>query len=334
LHKALDLLVIDEASQVALPDLLAAAQCANNVVVLGDPQQLQGITVAHHHGGVEQSCINWLIGESRPTVEADRGVFLDTTYRLGPDIARFCSETMYDGKLRNAAATAKATLHLPPRMKRGITGSGLRLVTVDHTGNRTASAAEADAVAQVVKQLVGQTWRDGINRQRRLLASDILVTTPFNAHRIQLEQQLRHRYPGIRIGTVDKMQGQEAPVVIYSTAISDPTEAPKGPEFVLDNNRLNVAISRAQGLAVLVTSRALLDHKPRTVEHFYLQNALARFEELATPVVLQRSLDQPVTLRPRATTAAPAPAVPFNQMPMQFTHHYTVSLPEELGPEL
>jgi len=196
---------------------------------------------------------------STPRSPPDRGLFLERTFRLHPDICGYISEVFYEGRLRPDPRTAKRTTPL---------GTGLRYIPVEHEGNRQSSEEEAAAVAAEVARL----------RDAGVPGSDVMVVAAFNAH-VDL---LRERLPeGVRVGTVDKFQGQEAPVVIYSMASSSGEDVPRGLEFLLSRNRLNVAISRAQCLAYLVCSPRLLAVDCKTIEHMRLANALCRFVEIA-----------------------------------------------------
>jgi uncharacterized protein len=204
----------------------------------------------------------------------DRGLFLETTYRLHPDICSFISEIVYDGRL-----TPETSCELHSLGGSGpLSGSGLRWLPVEHAGNRVSSSEEAEAARRVFDDLLGRkfTRRDGTTKDVAL--EDILVVAPYNAQVAALGKALPK---GARIGTVDKFQGQEAPVVIVSLATSDLAEIPRGMEFLYSRNRLNVAVSRAQALTVLIASPALLRVRCHTVEQLRLANGLCRYVELA-----------------------------------------------------
>jgi hypothetical protein len=155
----------------------------------------------------------------------------------------------------------------------------LRFIPVDHHGNRTLSLEEAERINQSVRAMVGLIWTDCDGRSRPLRIDDILVVAPYNAQ----VRELTARLPdGARVGTVDKFQGQEAPVVIYSMATSSVDDAPRGMDFLFSLNRLNVATSRAQGLVILVCSPELLKARCRTPEQMKLASALCRLVEVAS----------------------------------------------------
>ncbi|MGC8486648.1 MAG: AAA domain-containing protein, partial [Clostridia bacterium] len=205
----------------------------------------------------------------------DEGVFLDVSHRLHPDIGRYISAIAYEDRLRSDDACGQQRLGGGD----ALSGTGLRFIPVSHKDRKTVSPEEVDVVRAVIRALVDRSWigRDG--RTRSLALPDILVVAPYNAH---VNRLIRALPTGARVGTVDRFQGQEAPVVIYTLASSSLEDAPRGPEFLYSLNRLNVAVSRAQGLAVLVASPALLDAKPRTVEQLPLIDALCRFAAGAT----------------------------------------------------
>jgi uncharacterized protein len=254
----LDYLFIDEAGQVSLADSLAMGTSARNLVLVGDPQQLAQVLQGTHPDGVEASVLQHLLGE-HATIPPDRGLFLERTYRLHPGVCAYISEEFYDGRLHPDPICKSRTTPL---------GTGLRVCLVEHSGCRQESSAEAERVVQEIEAM----------RAAGIAGSDIIVIAPYHAH-VNL---LRDRLPGyVRVGTVDKFQGQEALVAVYSMASSSGEEIPRGLEFLLSRNRLNVAISRAQCLAYLVCSPRLLEVSCRTIEQMRLANALCRFVELA-----------------------------------------------------
>jgi predicted RecB family nuclease len=273
----LDYLVVDEAGQMALANVLAIAGAANNLMLLGDPNQLRQPSHGIHPEGVDQSVLDHVIQE-QPTMPADYGLFLETTYRLHPAVCGFVSEAFYDGKLEPDASTRRQDL----ATSNGSGGVGLRYVPIEHSGNRTLSIEEVDRVDQTFRALLGLPWTDRDGGIRPLAVEDILVVAPYNA---QVRRLIETLPEGTRIGTVDKFQGQEAPVVIYSMATSSIDDAPRGMDFLFSLNRLNVASSRAQGLVVLVGSPDLLKARCRTPEQMRLAGGLCLFVERAGVVV-------------------------------------------------
>jgi uncharacterized protein len=269
----LDYLIVDEAGQLSLANTLAVATAARNLVLVGDPRQLSQPSKGSHPPGAGTSALEHLLN-GRDTMPDDRGLFLETTYRLHPDICSFISEIVYDGRL-----TPETSCELHSLGGSGpLSGSGLRWLPVEHAGNRVSSSEEAEAARLVFDDLLGRkfTRRDGTTKDVAL--EDILVVAPYNAQVAALGKALPK---DARIGTVDKFQGQEAPVVIVSLATSDLAEIPRGMEFLYSRNRLNVAVSRAQALTVLIASPALLRVRCHTVEQLRLANELCRYVELA-----------------------------------------------------
>jgi predicted RecB family nuclease len=267
----LDYLVVDEAGQMVLANLLAIAGAANNLILLGDPNQLRQPSHGIHPEGVDQSVLDHVI-QDQPTMPTAHGLFLETTFRLHPAVCAFISEAFYDGKLRPDDSTKRQSL----AATNGSGGLGLRYLPVEHCGNRTLSPEEVDRVNQAFRVLVGLTWTDRDGNVRPLGVEDVLVVAPYNA---QVRRLIETLPDGARVGTVDKFQGQEAPVVIYSMATSSVDDAPRGIDFLFSLNRLNVAASRAQGLVILICSPELLKARCRTPDQMRLASALCRLVE-------------------------------------------------------
>jgi uncharacterized protein len=268
----IDTLFVDEAGQVSLADALALATGARNVVLLGDPQQLGQVSQGIHPEGAAASVLEHLLG-GEDTVPPDRGLFLSRTWRMHPEVCRFISETSYEGRLHAVPETERQRID-----SAGLAGTGLRWLPVEHEGNRGSSLEEAERIAAELELLVGGTFTDRDGREHRLGWGDVLVVTPYNAQVRALRKRLGKR---ARIGTVDKFQGQEAPVVFFSMATSSGEDLPRNLEFLFSRNRLNVAMSRAQSLAVLVARPKLLEIRCRTIEQMRMVNALCRFVEEA-----------------------------------------------------
>jgi superfamily I DNA and/or RNA helicase len=208
----------------------------------------------------------------------ERGVFLDRTWRMHPDIAAFVSTMSYDDRLEAAPGLERQqVLDVQPAP---LSGAGLRWCPVEHEGYSSENPHEAKVVARLVAQLLGGRWADQRGHEHALGVSDILVVAPYNAHVAAVSSALPE---GVQVGTVDKFQGRQAPVVIYTMASSSADEAPRGVDFLYDTHRLNVAISRARAMSVVVGSPALLEAAVRTPEQLRAVNALCRFADLATP---------------------------------------------------
>ncbi len=271
---ALDYLFVDEAGQLALANIAAMTPAARNLVLLGDPQQLAQVSQASHPDGAGGSALEHLLGE-RSTVHASDGLFLEHSWRMHPDICAFISDLAYDNRLEPGPGA-----HLRRVQSSGLSGAGLRFIPVEHEGNRQSSSQEAARIATEVDAVLADGWvTDDTGTRRRLTAADVLVVAAYNHQVACIREQLRD---DVAVGTVDRFQGQEAPIVFYSLATSAPELAPRGIDFLFSRNRLNVAISRAQCIAVVVGNPALLDAECRTVEQMRLVNGACKLVEQAT----------------------------------------------------
>nr|MBA2474354.1 TM0106 family RecB-like putative nuclease [Actinomycetota bacterium] len=264
----IDTLFVDEAGQVSLADALAMGTCARNLVLLGDPQQLAQVSQGTHPRGVGASVLEHLL-DGEETIPPERGLFLGVTWRMHPDVCGFVSEISYEGRLHSAERCSRQGTSF---------GTGLRFLPVEHGASRQSSREEADRIAEEIARLVGGTYTSCEGVTRRLTYADVLVVAPYNAQ----VRCLRAALPeAVQVGTVDKFQGQEAPIVFFSMATSSGDDLPRNLGFLFSRNRLNVAISRAQCLAVLVASPRLLEIRCRNVGEMRLVNALCRFVEVA-----------------------------------------------------
>jgi predicted RecB family nuclease len=275
--EVVDVLFVDEAAQMCLADVLAVSHACKTLVLVGDPQQLEQPILGSHPEGTAVSALDHILS-GQPTIEMGRGLFLDETWRLHPDVCAFTSELFYGGRLHSRAGADIQIIRSASR----ISGAGLRFVPVKHHGNQNSSPEEAGAIRNLVDEILGAsstwTYRDGTERPVTL--QDILIIAPYNAQVFELQERL----PGARIGTVDRFQGQEAAIVIYSMTTSSREDAPHGMEFLYSLNRLNVATSRAMCLCVLVGSLALFEPDCRTPSQMRLANAFCRFLEMAQVV--------------------------------------------------
>ncbi|MGH2358634.1 MAG: TM0106 family RecB-like putative nuclease [Candidatus Limnocylindria bacterium] len=275
--EAVDMLFVDEAAQISLANVIAISHAARSLVLLGDPQQLEQPLRGSHPPGAERSALAHYLGPTA-TMPPDRGLFLETTWRLHPDLCRFTSEAFYDDRLQPEVHLAGQELQSGAPLG----GTGLRLVEVPHTGNANESVEEAGRIEELVRALIGEsaTWIDGDGQLALVTWPEVLIVAPYNAQ----VGALRRLLPDARIGTVDKFQGQQAPISIYSMATSSPENAPRGMDFLYSLNRLNVATSRARCVTLVVVSPELLRVRARTVKQMRLANALCRYVELAARV--------------------------------------------------
>ncbi len=274
---AVDVLFIDEAAQMSLANVLAVSQAASSIVLLGDPQQLDQPMQGSHPDGTDVSALHHILN-GQQTISAESGLFLSETWRLHPDICRFTSELFYQNRLHPRAGLELQQVRSDGRAN----GTGLRYLAVPTEGNQSASPEEADCVRDLVADILnsGSTWVDKDSKEHEVSLDDILIIAPYNAQVFELQD----RIPGGRIGTVDKFQGQEAPIVIYSMTTSSYADAPRGMEFLYSLNRLNVATSRAKCLCVLVASPSVFEAQCRTPRQMQLANAFCRYLELASVI--------------------------------------------------
>jgi uncharacterized protein len=268
--QAFDFLVVDEAGQVTLANLVAMGTCARNLLLLGDPMQLGQPTQGVHPGHSGESGLEYLL-QDRATVSPDRGIFLPTSWRMAPTLCRFISNAVYDGRLEPEGANHLQKLVLSEAADPILIEAGLRFLSIAHQGNSQRSKEEGDRIKGLYQSLLQQEFQDRHGVQRRVGVDDILVVAPYN---LQVNLLRKVLPPGARVGTVDKFQGQEAPVVIVSMATSSEEHLPRDIGFLFSKNRLNVAISRAQCLAVVVASPDLLTVHCSTVEQMALVNLL------------------------------------------------------------
>ena len=257
-RKQLDLLVIDEAGQFSLASTIAVGVSATNLLLLGDPQQLPQVSQGTHPEPVDGSALGW-VSAGHDVLPPELGYFLPTSRRMAGPLATVVSDLAYDGAL---------TSH-PDADARHLEGvrPGVHAVEVVHHGNATESKEEAAAVVTAVGRLLGTPWTDPSAQRTAspLGEDDIIVVAPYNAQVTRVGDALRAAgYGGVKVGTVDKFQGQEAVVAIVTLAASSPAEVPRGMEFLLMRNRINVAVSRAQWAAYVIHSPALVDYLPRT----------------------------------------------------------------------
>lgn len=286
----LDLLVIDEAGQFSLAATIAVSVASPRLLLLGDPQQLPQVSQGTHPAPVDTSALGWVM-DGAEVVPPELGYFLSRTWRMHPRVAEPVSRLAYEGRLASHPGTALRRLE-------GVE-PGVHPVPLRHTGNATCSPEEAAEVVRIVADVVGRAWTDtsvddetGEVRMlppRPLAPEDVIVVTPYNAQQVEVEEALAAAgFPAVRVGTVDRFQGQEAVVAIVSLAASSGRDAPRGPEFLLLQNRLNVALSRAMQAAYLVFSPGLLDDLPRTPEGVARLSAFARLvgTEVPAPVLV------------------------------------------------
>jgi superfamily I DNA and/or RNA helicase len=279
---SVDVLFIDEAGQMSLADVLAVSAGAKSLVLLGDPQQLEQPQQASHPPGAAASALEHLLGGGK-TIAGDRGLFLRQTRRLHPAICAFTAEAFYEGRLTSAPGCEHQAVVAPAGTAAArLGGAGLVYVPVQHDANQSRALEEADTIAALVAELTAADvrYRNADGEETPLTSADLMIVAPYNAQVTALAERL----PGLRIGTVDKFQGQQAPVVIVSLTTSAPEDAPRGMDFLYSANRLNVATSRAKALCILVGSPRLFEPDCRTPQQMRLANAFCLYRERAREV--------------------------------------------------
>ena len=263
--QAFDWLFVDEAGQVGLANMVAMGRSARNIVLVGDPRQLPQVIQGAHPDPANLSCLDWVLGD-HATVPPDRGIFLPVSRRMHPGVCLFISDQVYEGRL---------TSH-PDTSRQAVTGTafpsaGAFWVSVPHEGNAQIAPEEIEAIKAAARELLTAAWTEKDGTTRPMRQSDIIVVAPYNAQ----VNALRDALPdGIRVGTVDKFQGQEAPVCLVSMTASSAEETPRGMDFLFSLNRINVAVSRAKGLALVFGAPRLREAKCETVEQMRLVNTL------------------------------------------------------------
>ncbi|HEY1825155.1 MAG TPA: TM0106 family RecB-like putative nuclease [Acidimicrobiales bacterium] len=266
-----DVLIVDEAGQLALADAVASTNGARNMLLLGDPLQLSQVAKAEHPGDSGSSVLQHVLGEHL-TIPNTQGVFLAETWRMHPDVCEFISTQIYEDRLSSNESCERQATEF---------GTGLRWIEAHHSRRSTDSPEEAELVAAEISRLVGTTWTNQKGETRVLTGEDCMVVAPYN-DQVRL---LRERFAcvpslaGVQVGTVDKFQGQEAPVVFFTMTTSSADDMPRGPEFLFSRNRLNVAVSRARCLAYLVCTEDLLNSRATDIDDMRLISTLSAFVE-------------------------------------------------------
>jgi predicted RecB family nuclease len=271
--EAVDFLFVDEAGQLSLIDTIAVSHAGKNLVLLGDPQQLKQPLKGSHPEGTEVSALEHIL-QGAKTIDERHGLFLDKTWRMHPAINCFISELFYDGKLHPKDENKQQTLEGNTKFQK----PGLYFEPVVHSGNQNNSPEEVERVKQIVDELLKSklSWIDTDGEKQSLTEKNMKIISPYNAQ----VNALKRSVEGIEIGTVDKFQGQEAAVIILSMATSTPEDAPRGMEFLYSLNRLNVAVSRARGVFILVANPSLFEPECRSPHQMQLANAICRLREM------------------------------------------------------
>ena len=282
---SVDVLVVDEAGQISLANALAVSRAARSLVLVGDPAQLEQPQKGVHPPGAGVSALEHLLGGDALTIPPNLGIFLPNTRRLHPQICAYVSRAFYDDRLHPVPGLERQSIGGTTRCA----GSGLRHVLLSHHGNTNRSPEEVEAIVALIADLglahhehsPTATFTDRHGIERPMTRHDVLVVAPYNAQVAALRRALPD---AISVGSVDKFQGRQAPIVIYSLTASSADEAPRGLEFLLSPNRLNVAVSRAQALSILVASNTLTQTPCKSPRQMQLVNALCLYFDLSEPI--------------------------------------------------
>ena len=270
--QSFDWLFIDEAGQVGLANTAAMGRAARNIVLVGDPRQLPQVIQGAHPEPANLSCLEWMLGD-HATIPPDRGIFLSITRRMHPKICQFISEQVYEGRL-----TSHPDTELQKVSGTSLPEAGVYWMPVEHSGNSQRSDEEIIAIKTTIDKLLSGNWTDKHGETRSIKKSDVIVVAPYNAQ----VNALRSALPSdVRVGTVDKFQGQEAPICLVSMTASSADDAPRGLDFLLSINRINVAISRAKGLALVFGTQRLREVKCETIEKVKMINTLCALEQVS-----------------------------------------------------
>lgn len=251
-----DYLFVDEAGQVSVANLIAMSRATNNIILMGDQMQLGQPAQGTHPGESGMSTLDYLLHDM-PTISEDRGIFLETTYRMHSAVNQFISDAIYQGKLHSHPDNDKQVIEVPSDYSGPLDReAGIIFIPVEHEGNTQASDEEVHAIQGAVRDLIGRQFTDKDGGKRPIGWDDMLFVAPYNFQVNKLREALGQ---DAKIGSVDKFQGQEAPIVFFSMCASDASDSPRGMDFLFDKNRINVAISRAQSLAVIVGNPSLVN---------------------------------------------------------------------------
>ena len=262
----IDYLFIDEAGQISIADLIALGGVAKNIILVGDQLQLGQPTQGSHPGLSNNSVLDYLL-QGKDTVEDNRGVFLSRTYRMHPNINSFISENFYENKLLTNSENKIEKIDFPKNFF--INNEGIHTILMDHEDCTQTSEQEFKKIDEIIKKLIGKKFTDADKKERPLKIEDFLIVSPYNA---QVNFLLARLPEGTRCGTIDRFQGQQAPITIISMTSSDLESLPRDKSFFFNRNRLNVAISRAQCLSVILFNPKLLESPPKTYEDFKMIN--------------------------------------------------------------
>ena len=277
LENAFDYLFIDEAGQVSVANLIAMSRSTKNIILMGDQMQLGQPSQGSHPEDSGLSILDYLLHKT-PTIDESKGIFLGTTYRMHSAVNRFISDAIYEGKLKSVLDNDLQCIKVPDGYQ-GILNkeAGIIPVPVFHEGNTQASEEEVEKIVLLARQLIGRVFTAKNGVDRLIDWSDMLFVAPYNHQVNKLKSALGKQ---AKVGSVDKFQGQEAPIVFLSMCASDANESARGMKFLFDKNRINVAVSRAQCMAIVVYSPSLLETAASNIEQLEKVNLFCRLVQV------------------------------------------------------
>jgi predicted RecB family nuclease len=278
MHQSLDYLFIDEAGQVALGTTIANATSAKNLILIGDQMQLSQPIRAKHNGYARKSSLDFVL-ENLDTIPPEKGIFLNTTRRLNKKICKFISDSFYESRLtsHDVATSRSVKLKLEP-----IQDEGIFHVPIEHNGCSQRSDEEADLVEKIFDKIINKEFKVG-DTKGKISPKDIMVVAPYNAQANNIRERLNKKYKDrVKVGTIDLFQGQEAKVVLISMTTSDVESLPRHKDFFFSRNRLNVAISRAQCVAIIIFNERLLLASTNSIEEMKLMNNFCKLLKFKT----------------------------------------------------
>jgi predicted RecB family nuclease len=275
LDQKLDYLFIDEAGQVSLANFVAMGMSAKNIILMGDQMQLSQPIKGTHPSFSGMSTLEYLL-QDKPIISSDRGIFLATTWRMHENICRFISDAVYDSKLHPEKDNQKQSLILSEIAHPSLLQNGIQFISAQHKDCSQKSEEEGKIIKELYFSLMQQSYCDRQGNVKRITSENILIVAPYNMQVNYLKSILPE---DAKVGTVDKFQGQEAEIVIVSMTTSSGEDLPRNLEFLYSKNRLNVAISRARTLAVVIASPQLLEIPCNTIEQMCLVNTLCWVKE-------------------------------------------------------
>lgn len=268
MNQKLDYLFIDEAGQVSLANTISMATSSKNLVLIGDQMQLSQPIRGTHDGYAKLSSLDYIL-EDRDTIPPEQGIFLKETRRLNKEICKYISDSFYDSRLVPHEVTKSRSVKL---QLNNIKDEGIFFVPTDHFGNSQRSDEEAEIIHDYYSKIMGKDFEDEDGKDK-IDINNIMVVAPFNVQTNNIKQKLLKKYSEkTRVGTIDLFQGQQAKVVFISMTSSDAENLPRHKDFFFNRNRLNVAISRAQNVAIILFNPNLLLASANTIHEMRLMN--------------------------------------------------------------